>query len=138
VKSADGVEKMLSVVIVAADSKQRTVLQRLVDDTTVATKVHTCSSFLVEASAPVILGLQASNPDVFLVDIPVDSPATAMRTIELLHEELPDSAVFAIGNLNRPQAIVNAMRAGAREFIERSTTSDDLLEAFARLLTARR
>jgi DNA-binding NarL/FixJ family response regulator len=128
---------MLSVVIVAADPNQRTVLQGLVDDTSVASKVHTCISFPFEASDPVMLGLQAANPDVLLIDIPSDNPATAMRTIELLHEELPDSAVFAIGNLNR-EVIINAMRAGAREFIERSTTSDDLLEAFARLITRRR
>jgi pilus assembly protein CpaE len=34
--------------------------------------------------------------------------------------------------------IVNAMRAGAREFIERPTTTTDLLEAFVRLTAAQR
>src|SRR5208283_2040695 len=38
----------------------------------------------------------------------------------------------------QPQVIVNAMRAGAREFIERPTTTTDLLEAFVRLTTAQR
>ena len=61
-----------------------------------------------------------------------------MRAIELLHQELPDTAVFAIGSLKQPQLIVNAMRAGAREFIERPTTTTDLLEAFVRLTTAQR
>ena len=73
-----------------------------------------------------------------LVDIPGDNPVAAMRAIELLHQELPDSAVFAIGNLNQPQVIVSAMRAGAREYIERPTTTTDLLEAFVRLTTAQR
>src|SRR6202044_751380 len=77
-------------------------------------------------------------PDVLLVDIPSDSPTQAMSAIELLHQELPDSAVFAIGSLNQPQVIVNAMRAGAREFIDRPTTTTDLLEAFVRLSTAQR
>ena len=67
-----------------------------------------------------------------------DNPATAMRAVELLRQELPDSAVFAIGGLNEPQVIVSAMRAGAREFIERPTTTTDLLEAFVRLTTAQR
>src|SRR2546423_13665320 len=51
---------------------------------------------------------------------------------------MPESAVFAIGTLTQPQVIVNAMRAGAREFIERPTTTTDLLEAFVRLTAAQR
>ena len=103
----------LSVVIVALDNEQRTVLQVLVDGTSVARTVHTCASFPVAASDPVMRRVQAATPDVLLVDIPGDNPAAAMRAIELLHQELPDSAVFAIGNLNQPQVIVSAMRAGA-------------------------
>jgi pilus assembly protein CpaE len=61
-----------------------------------------------------------------------------LRAIELLHQEMPDSAVFAIGTLSQPQVIVSAMRAGAREFIERPTTTTDLLEAFVRLTAAQR
>src|ERR1700691_1371868 len=128
----------LSVVIVATDNEQRTVLQVLVDGTSVASTVHTCASFPVSASDPVTGRVQAANPDVLLVDIPADNPALAMRAVELLRQELPDSAVFAIGSLNQPQVIVNAMRAGAREFIERPTTTTDLLEAFVRLTTAQR
>jgi len=36
------------------------------------------------------------------------------------------------------QLIVSAMRAGAREYIERPTTTTDLLDAFARLTSSRR
>jgi pilus assembly protein CpaE len=128
----------LSVVIVATDNEQRAVLQVLVDGTSVARTVHTCASFPVAASDPVTRRVRAANPDVTLVDIPADNPALALRAIELLHQEMADAAIFAIGNLNQPQIIVNAMRAGAREFIERPTTTTDLLEAFVRLSTAQR
>jgi len=128
----------LSVVIVATDNEQRTVLQVLVDGTSVARTVHTCASFPVAASDPVTRRVQAANPDVLLIDIPVDNAAMALRAIELLHQELPESAVFAIGALGQPQVIVSAMRAGAREFIERPTTTTDLLEAFVRLTAAQR
>jgi pilus assembly protein CpaE len=40
--------------------------------------------------------------------------------------------------MSQPQLIVSAMRAGAREFIERPTTTTDLLEAFVRLAAAQR
>src|SRR5208283_1979239 len=128
----------LSVVIVAIDNEQRTVLQVLVDGTSVASTVHTCANFPMAASDPIMRRVQAANPDVLLVDIPADNHAIAMRAIELLRQELPDSAVFAVGSLSQPQVIVNAMRAGAREFIERPTTTTDLLEAFVRLTTAQR
>ena len=128
----------LSVVIVAIDNEQRTVLQVLVDGTSVARTAHTRASFPVAVSDPVVRRVRAATPDVILVDIPGDNPAVALRAIELLHQELPDSAVFAIGTLSQPQVIVNAMRAGAREFIERPTTTTDLLEAFVRLTAAQR
>jgi pilus assembly protein CpaE len=128
----------LSVVIVATDNEQRAVLQVLVDGTSVARTVHTCASFPMAASDPVTRRVHAANPDVTLVDIPADNPILAMRAIELLRQEMPETAIFAIGNLNQPQIIVNAMRAGAREFIERPTNTTDMLEAFVRLTTAQR
>jgi pilus assembly protein CpaE len=128
----------LSVVIVALDNEQRTVLQVLVDGTSVARTVHTGASFPVAAADPIMRRVQSATPDVLLVDIPGDNPATAIRAIELLHQEMPECPVFAIGNLNQPQVIVSAMRAGAREYIERPTTTTDLLEAFVRLTTAQR
>ena len=114
------------------------MLQVLVDGTSVARTAHTCASFPVAASDPVARRVRAANPDVTLIDIPADNPTPALRAIELLHQEMPDAAIFAIGVLNQPQVIVNAMRAGAREFVERPTNTTDLLEAFVRLTTAQR
>jgi pilus assembly protein CpaE len=128
----------LSVVIVATDNEQRAVMQVLVDGTSVARTAHTCASFPVAASDPITRRVRAANPDVTLVDIPSDNTGMALRAIELLHQEMPETAIFAIGSLHQPQVIVNAMRAGAREFIERPTTTTDLLEAFVRLTTAQR
>jgi pilus assembly protein CpaE len=128
----------LSVVIVATDNEQRAVLQVLVDGTSVARTVHTCANFPVAASDPVTRRVRAANPDVTLIDLPSDNPLPALRAIELLHQEMPEGAIFAIGSLNQPQLIVNTMRAGAREFIERPTTTNDLIEAFVRLNAAQR
>jgi pilus assembly protein CpaE len=128
----------LSVVIVATDNEQRALLQVLVDNTSVARTVHASTTFPVAASDPVARRVRAANPDVTIVDIPSDNSQLALRAIELLHQEMPDNAIFAIGNLNQPQMIVNAMRAGAREFIERPTSTADLLEAFVRITAAQR
>jgi pilus assembly protein CpaE len=128
----------LSVVIIAPDNEQRAVLQVLVDGTSVAHAVHSSASFPVVANDPILRRVQAANADVVVVDIPADNPTLALRAIELLHQELPNPALFAIGSLSQPQVIVGAMRAGAREFIERPTTTTDLLEAFVRLTAAQR
>src|SRR6202142_3456715 len=128
----------LSVVIVATDNEQRAVLQVLVDGTTVARTVHTCASFPVSPSDPVTRRVRRANPDVALVHLPADNPPLGLRAIELLHQEMPDAAIFALGNLNQPQVIVNAMRAGAREFIERPANTADLIDAFVRLQSAQR
>ena len=118
----------------ATDNEQR-ALQVLVDGSSVARLAHACANFPVAGDDPVTRSVRALNPDVILVDIPVDNSQFALRAIELLHQEVPESAIFAIGSISQPQVIVNAMRAGAREFIERPTTTADLLEAFARLTT---
>ena len=128
----------LSVVIVAQDGEQRAVLQVLVDGTSVAKVVHTCASYPVAATDPVLRRISSANSDVVLVDIPTDNASLASRALELIHQEVPRSALFAIGSMSQPQVIVSAMRSGAREFIERPTTTTDLLEAFVRLTTAQR
>ncbi len=127
-----------TVVIVATDNEQRALLQVLVDNTNVARTAHASASLPVAASDPIARRVRGLTPDAILVDIPADSAAQALRAIELLHQEMPETAIFAIGSLSHPQVIVNAMRAGAREFIERPTTTTDLLEAFVRLTSAQR
>ena len=128
----------LAVVIVATDNEQRALLQVLADGTSVARTVHVCANYPVAASDPTMRRIHTAKAEVAIVDIPSDNPPLALRAIELLHQEMPESAVFAVGSLNQPQIIVNAMRAGAREFIERPATTTDLLEAFVRLSAAQR
>jgi len=128
----------LSVAIFATDSDQRAVLQVLVDGTSVARTVCANITLPLAATDSVIRKTQSFAPDIILVDIATDSISEAVRALELLHQEIPGAALFAIGPMTQPQLIVNAMRAGVREYIERPTTTTDLLEAFVRLTTHRR
>lgn len=128
----------LSVVIVAGDSEQRAVLQVLVDGTSVARTAHSASNYPVAGTDPLVPRIHSLNPDVVLIDIPTTNSAIALQAIEVLRQEIPDIAVFAIGSMSQPQTIVSAMRAGAKEFIERPTTTTDLLEAFIRLSNSQR
>jgi len=128
----------LSVAVIAGDADQRTMLQVLVEGTHSARIGLMSSSFPMTPADPSFQKLQTIQPDVLLIDIPSDGASTALRSIELLHQEMPDTVVIAIGNLSQPQVIVNSMRAGAREFLERPVTTSNLLEAFVRLSAKKR
>jgi len=128
----------LSVAVFSTDSDQRAVLQVLVDGTSVARTVFSDPTLPLAANDAVLRKTLAFAPDVVLVDIPANDINAALRAIELLHQELPESAVFAVGPMTQPQLIVSTMRAGVREYIERPTTTTDLLEAFVRLTAIRR
>jgi pilus assembly protein CpaE len=123
----------LNIGIVAPDNDQRAILQMQVDSTAVGKDVRAFSSFPASAADASVRRMQEANVDVILVDIPEQEVGTATRAIELLHTEVPRAAVFAVGDANQPQTIIGAMRAGAREFLERPTTTTTLLEAFMRL-----
>ncbi len=128
----------LSVAIFATDNDQRAVLQVLVDGTSVARTVCTNSILPLAASDPVMRKTQAVGPDVILIDLTTEGISGVLRAIELLHQELPSSALFVVGPMTQPQLIVSAMRAGVHEYIERPPTTTDLLEAFVRLTSTRR
>jgi pilus assembly protein CpaE len=128
----------LSVAVFATDNDQRAVLQVLVDGTSVARTVCSNPTMPMAANDPAVRRTQALAPDVVLVDIATDGITAALRAVELLHQELPNAALFAVGPMTQPQLIVSAMRAGVREYIERPTTTTDLLEAFVRLTATRR
>jgi pilus assembly protein CpaE len=128
----------VSVVIVAGDANQRSMLQMLVDGTSVGHALFSTATYPVAGSDPVVRRIQTAQPQVILVDIPEDNPSIALHSIEMLQQEVPGAAAFAVGTLAQPQTIVHAMRAGAREFIARPTTTTDLLEAFVRLSSSQR
>ena len=128
----------LSVVVVAQDNEQRAVLQVLVDGTSVARVAHSCASYPGAVTDPVLRRIQTASPAVVLVDVPSENHTLALRSIELIQQEVSGTVIFAVGSMAQPQVIVGAMRAGAREYIERPTTTTDLLEAFVRLTAAQR
>src|SRR6202453_3800836 len=128
----------LSVAVFATDNDQRAVLQVLVGGTSVPRPVCRNAILPMAANDPVIRKTQSFTPDIVLIDIATDGITSALRAVELLHQEIPGAAVFVVGPMTQPQLIVSTMRAGVREYIERPTSTTDLLEAFVRLTAMRR
>lgn len=128
----------LAVAILAIDDEQRTLLQMLVDGTTIARTVQSFNGYPLATTDVIVRRIQDLRPDVVIVDIPSKDSSAAVRALELLHSDFASGVLFAVGEISQPQTIVAAMRAGAREFIERPTTATSLLEAFVRLTSAQR
>jgi pilus assembly protein CpaE len=128
----------LSIVNFTADDEQRVVLQMLVDSTAVAKTVHSFSGFPRVVTDPLLRRTLEAKPDAVIVEIPSHNASEALHAIELIHRESAKVAVIAIGEVEQPQMIIAAMRAGAREFIARPATVNHLLEAFVRLTSSQR
>src|SRR5438552_18903471 len=105
----------LAVAVVARDSEQRSILQLLVEGTRVARVAASFGSLPLAPADATVRRLQESAPDVVVLVIPLRDPSSALRAIEVLHQELPRPALFAVGSLSQPQNIVSSMRTGAGE-----------------------
>lgn len=128
----------MAVAIISSDQENRTILQMAVDATGVANTVGTWSEYPLLATDAGVRRVQETHAHVVIVDLVTTSSSAGVRAIDLFHSELPDIAVFAVGDLKQPQLIVQAMRAGAKEFLERPVSTSAMLEALARLASLRR
>lgn len=130
--------KELAVVVVASDEEQRSILPMQVDATAVAKTVHVCPTYPAATTDMALRRLQELRPDLVVIDIPRSSSSTALRAVELLRATMPGAAVLAVGDTNQPQVIITAMRNGAREYIEKPSSTSNLLDAFVRLSASQR
>ncbi len=125
----------LTVAIFSSDRDQLEHLQELVNATAAA---RTVLADMLEDQELLLRKIAALQPQVVLVDLAPGNPAAALKLIETLRAEFPAVAVFASGETSKRQMIVEAMRRGACEFLDRPPATTALLEAFSRLGAARR
>jgi len=128
----------LSVAIFGADEDQCAILKTQVDGTGMAKTVATHNSLPESSRDSSLRKIAEACVEVALVDIPGHDPGAAIRTMELIHTQMPAVTVLAVGDASKPQNILSAMRVGVREFIERPTSIDRLQEVFARLSSEHR
>lgn len=128
----------LTVAVIASEEDQRAILKMMVDGTAVARTVQTLSAYPAAVADPSLRRLKELDPDVVIYDVPGHTASEAVKSIEILHLEMPRTAIVAIGEMSQPQIIVQAMRAGGREYLERPTSVNSLLDAFLRLSSMHR
>jgi len=123
--------------ILSEDRERLAVLQSGLENTNLGRNIYSCVGFPAAATDPILRQIQDLRAEVVLVDIDPGNPQRAIAGIELLRATTTDIAIFAVGEMSAPFVIVAAMRAGAREFVDRSATREALLEALTRYTATR-
>ncbi len=122
----------VAVAILTENDAQLPVLRARVESTAIARTVLSHPGFPAGAADPILRQIQDLSVEVVLVEIDASNPEHGAATIELLHNTTSGLAIFALGTMNQPMAIVATMRAGACEYLDRDGSTSALLEAFTR------
>lgn len=122
----------IAVAVLTEDREQSVILNTRVESTHLARTVLSQIGFPSGPSDSILRQLQDQKAEIVLLDIDPRNPQRAVRAIELIHASVPDLTIFAAGEMSQPLTIVSAMRAGAREFVDRAASHEVLIEAFAR------
>jgi len=127
----------IAVTLLTEDKERLSVLQQRLDGTQLGRNVFSHVGFPASPTDPVLRQIQDVRSEIVLVDLDPHNAQRAINTIELIHSATTDIAIFAVGEMNHPPTIVAAMRAGAREYLERNATAEALVEAFTRFSASR-
>ena len=127
----------VAVTLLSEDRERLSVLQHRLEGTGMGRNVFSHGGFPSSPTDPVLRQMQDVRTEVVVVDIEAGNAQRAISTIELIQANTSEIAIFAVGEMNHPPTIVAAMRAGAREFLERNATSEALIEALTRFAASR-
>ena len=127
----------IAVTLLTEDKERLTVLQQRLESTQMGRNVFGHVGFPASPTDPILRQIQDVHADIVLVDIDPQEPNRAMQAIELIHANTSEIVIFAVGAMNDPGTIVSAMRAGAREFVERNATPESMVDALTRFAASR-
>jgi len=122
----------IAVALLTEDREQSVALNARVESTHMARTVLSHVGFPAGPGDSVLRQLLDQRAEVVLVDIDPQNPQKAIRAIEMIHGAAGDVTIFAVGEMTQPTTIVSAMRAGAREFLDRSANREAVIDAFTR------
>jgi len=122
----------IGVAIFSENPERLAVLQQRIESTQLGRVVLAHSGFPAGPSDPSIHRIQDQHADIVLVDIDPQGPRLAMQALELIHLNASTVSVFAVGTMSDPSVIVAAMRAGAREYLERDAAPESFADALKR------
>lgn len=127
----------IAVTLLTEDRDRLTVLQQRLESAQMGRNVFSHVGFPAGPTDAILRQIQDVKTEVVLVDIDPGNMQRAMQAIELIHNNTSEIVIFAVGEMKDPGTIVSAMRAGAREYLERNATSETMVEAFTRFAASR-
>jgi pilus assembly protein CpaE len=127
----------IAVTLLTEDKERLAVLQQRLETTQIGRNVFGHVGFPATPTDPILRQIQDVRAEVVLVDIDPQNVQRAIHAIELIHNNMAEIAIFAIGAMSNPETIVSAMRAGAREYLERTASSESIMDAFTRFSASR-
>lgn len=122
----------ISVSVISENSERLTLLERRVEATQLGRVVFAHGNFPQSATDAVIRRMQDVHTEIVLIDIAARDIARAIQAIEIVHGNVANCAVFAVGAMNDPAVIVAAMRAGVREYLEEAAPTEAFTDALRR------
>jgi pilus assembly protein CpaE len=127
----------IAVALLTEDREHLATLQTRLEATRLGRAVFSHVGFPASPTDAILRQLQESRAEVVVVDISLQDPQRAIRTIELIRATTLQIAIFANGEMTQPANIVSSMRAGAGEYLDHSAGSDALLDALTRFSSTR-
>jgi len=127
----------IAVTLLTEDKERLAVLQQRLEGTQIGRNVFGHVGFPASATDSILREIQNVGAEVVVVDIDPANPHRGIQAIELIHANTSEIVIFAVGELNHPETIVSAMRAGAREYLERSVAASTMVEALTRFQASR-
>jgi pilus assembly protein CpaE len=127
----------VAVTLLTEDKERLSALQHRLEGTQSGRIVFAHVGFPAAATDPILRQIQDVRTEVLLVDIDPHNAQRAIHTIELIHANTSEMVIFAVGSMHDPSTIVSAMRAGAREYLERDASPASMVEALTRFSASR-
>jgi len=127
----------IAVALLTEDKERLAGLQQRLETTQIGRNVFGHVGFPASQTDSILRQIQDVRAEVVLVDIDPQNAQRAIHAIELISNNTSEIVIFAVGAMNNPESIVSAMRAGAREFLERNTSAEAMVEAFTRFAASR-
>jgi pilus assembly protein CpaE len=123
------------IAIVSPNPETRDVLRAQSHALGLAEVVAEVEQYCIGFADRVTRRLLDARPDVVVVDM--QDRGAGLHSLQILHAGLPASWLFVTAPANDPQLVIEAMRAGAREYLVQPFAPRGLAQAIGRYLAAR-
>ncbi len=125
----------LSVAILAILPETRDTLSGHIASTQLADVKLTLDEYCAEEDDYPTQRFIETQPDIIFVDM--HDQRASIKAMFTLHNVMPETWIYACGASNDPQLIIEAMQAGAREFLPKPISSRSVSMAFSRYIDER-